>query len=260
MQRCSLALTVVAALGCLAAHNLHAGEAQVEADTALILAVDVSDSVDAERYRLQMEGIALALEDEGVINAITSGAKGGIVLSMVTWADKAKLSIPWQTVRSREDAVRFASLVRELPQQKGEYTCLARMMEMVREIVVPSAPVSAERVVVDVSGDGIDNCSREQGMTSERDQLLSAGVAINGLPILVEGENDIVGAGAYRAPGLELNGERIGPGTNENTTLEGWYRDHVIGGPGAFLITAHGFDDFGRAFRQKFVTEVSAAE
>lgn len=230
-----------------------------EVDTALLLAVDVSQSVDAERYRLQMEGIALALEDQSVINAITTGPKAGILLSLVTWADKADVQIPWKIIRSADDARAFADTVRGLEQKTGEYTCVARMMEAVNELMVDDLPAMPSRVVVDVSGDGIDNCARPNVTLAARDALLARRIAINGLPILGEGENDHAGSGAYRAPGFDINGEPIGPGTSA-MSIDAWYRDHVIGGPGAFLLTAQGFEDFGRAFRQKFVTEVSSAE
>ena len=225
-------------------------------DTALILAVDVSNSVDATRYKLQMEGIAQALEDKGVIDAITSGPAGGIALSVVTWADHAHVPVPWRIIRSGADAISFAALVRQLPQTTGEYTCMARMLEMTRQTIVPDIPVKAARVVLDVSGDGIDNCSPPDETGTERDALVAAGVTINGLPIIVKGENEIVGSGAYRAPGYGLRELPKGP-DSATTTLDAWYSANLIGGTGAFLLKANGFEDFGRAFRQKFVSEIS---
>lgn len=227
-----------------------------DVDTALILAVDVSNSVDETRYRLQMEGIAQALEDTSVIDAITSGPNGAIALSLVTWADHAELSIPWRSIRSKADAVAFAELIRHVPQLPGEYTCTARMLEHLSETIVPAMSVKAKRVVIDVSGDGIDNCGQPGDSAAARDALAQRDVTINGLPIIVQGENDIVGAGAYRAPGYGLKELPREP-DRESTTLDAWYKANVIGGPYAFLILAHGFADFGRAFRQKFVTEVS---
>ncbi len=226
-------------------------------DTALILAVDVSDSVDAERYRLQMEGIAQALEDPGVIGTITGGAQGRILLSLVTWSDRAELAMPWELIGSEADARRVAETVRRLPQKTGEFTCVSRMLEMVRDSIVPDIPGRATRVVLDVSGDGIDNCRDAVDADRERDGLVALGVQINGLPIIVKGENEIVGSGAYRAPGFGLGGMRIGPGTHQ-TTLDAWYLDHIVGGPAGFLVRADGFEDFGRAFRQKFVSEISS--
>jgi Protein of unknown function (DUF1194) len=253
-----LAAIVIIALAPLAAENVLANDS-AESDTALIVAVDVSDSVDAERYRLQMEGIARALEDDGVINAILSGPKGGIAIALVSWADHAEVGLPWELIRSASDARRVAERIRQLPQRTGEYTCMSRMLEMVRADVVPAAPVNTTRIVLDVSGDGIDNCKEPFESARERDALVALGVTINGLPIIVKGENDVVGSGAYRAPGFELRGLLIGPGTHQ-TTLDAWYTDNVIGGPAGFLLKANGFEDFGRAFRQKFVSEISAAE
>ena len=76
-------------------------------------------------------------------------------------------------------------------------------------------------------------------------------------PLRMIRENDIVGAGAYRAPGYGL--DNLGPDT-DTTTLDAWYEEHVIGGPGSFLKVAQGYEDFGRAFRQKFVTEISGRQ
>ncbi|MBS0253377.1 MAG: DUF1194 domain-containing protein, partial [Proteobacteria bacterium] len=73
-------------------------------DTALVVSVDVSNSVDEGRYKLQMEGIAKALEDPGVIDAITGGSTGGILFSMVTWADTPSFVIPWIRIANKADA------------------------------------------------------------------------------------------------------------------------------------------------------------
>lgn len=230
-----------------------------EVDTALILAVDVSNSVDADRYRLQMEGIARAIEEEAVVSTITGGAKGGILLSLVEWADSAQMTIDWHLVRNIEEARAFAAKVRSMPHRMGEYTCLSRMMDIVNETMLDQIPAVATRIVLDVSGDGIDNCAVPEATKNMRDTLNARGVTINGLPIIVKGENDLVGAGAYRAPGYgfqDILGDEIRPAT----TLDAWFREHLIGGPAAFLHAAQGYEDFGRAFRQKFVTEVSVLE
>jgi hypothetical protein len=231
----------------------------LEVDTALILAVDVSNSVDDQRYRLQMEGIALAIEDEAVVTAITSGARGGILLSLVEWADRADMTIDWHLVKSLEDARAFAAKVRALPHHMGEYTCLSRMMDIVNETMLDKIPANASRVVLDISGDGIDNCDVPSASDTLRDRLVDRGITINGLPIIVKGENDLVGEGAYRAPGFGFR-ELLGNENEPATTLDKWFRGHVIGGPAAFLQAAQGYEDFGRAFRQKFVTEISCLD
>jgi hypothetical protein len=252
-------LLFCAAAAMIFASHLAQSDQPVEVDTALILAVDVSDSVDAGRYRLQMEGIARSLEDPAVISTITSGPQGAILLAVVEWSDTAALTMPWQLIRSREDAIATAALIRALEQKAGEYTCVSRMLSFAGERIVPDIPGRANRVVLDVSGDGIDNCREPADTAEARDKLVGAGVQINGLPIIVAGENETVGAGAYRAPGFGLGGLKIGPGTHQ-TTLDAWYTDYVIGGAAGFLIRANGFEDFERAFKQKFVSEISLAK
>ena len=224
--------------------------------TALVVSVDVSQSVDDTRFRLQMEGIAEALEDPSVVGAIT-GNPGGILFAMVTWADRANLVVGWRRIASRADAVATAALVRATPRQAGEFTCLGQMFRTVTAGVLPALPLAAERVVIDVSGDGIDNCTDADSLSDAHEGLLATGATVNGLPILVPGENDVVGAGAYRAPGYGL---RATPLPQERTSLEQWYRAHVIGGPGAFLLAAAGYGDFSRALRRKFVIEISALD
>lgn len=233
-----------------------AAEGTASVATALVVSVDVSQSVDDARFRLQMEGIAEALEDPGVLAAIT-GNPGGILFALVTWADRAGMPVPWRRIANRADAASAAAAVRATPRQAGEFTCIGQMFRTVAASVIPVMPVPADRVVVDVSGDGIDNCTEPDAMESERAGLLALGATINGLPILVPGENDVVGAGAYRAPGYGL---RPTPLPQERTGLEQWYRAHVVGGPTSFLLAAAGYGDFSRAMRRKFVIEISRLE
>lgn len=254
-------LAATLGVACLVLGNgvLRAGGGQaLEVDTALVVAVDVSQSVDEERYRLQMEGIAQALEDPGVISAIVNGPQGGILFTMVAWSDATSQLLGWRRISSKDEAVATANEVRTLPNAGGEFTCMARMLRSVALRIVPSIPLKAHRVVIDVSGDGIDNCSDRDALHEERDRVLALPATINGLPIIVPGENDVVGSGAYRAPGFGLRELSRQP-DKETTTLDQWYRDHVIGGPGTFLMVAQGYNDFGRALRQKFVTEISLA-
>jgi hypothetical protein len=230
--------SVVAALGCLAAAgaSLWGGLAWSqenkpgEVDTALVVSVDVSNSVDQHRYQLQMQGIATALEDPEVLEAILSGGKGGILFTLVTWADKPKTAIPWMRIASKEEAAAAADKVRQVPQQTGEFTCMGLMLRHLADKVVTQIPLPATRVVIDVSGDGSDNCNPLEPVKSVRDELVGYNVTINGLPI--------------------LEGREAG-------TLEAYYKENVMGGGGAFVLPAEGFGDFGRAIRQKFVVEVS---
>lgn len=213
-----------------------AGETWV--DTALMVSVDVSNSVDEQRYRLQMEGIAVALEDKSVIDAILNGPQGAILFSLMTWADRPEILLPWTRIASREDAAALAAKLRKLPRQSGEFTCMSKMLRTVNDKVVPQIPARANRIVIDVSGDGPDNCNASETTDVVRDELVASNVTVNGLPIL-----DVPSTGSTPAAG----------GLN----IEQWYTDHVKGGFGSFVLPANGYEDFGRAIRQKFVIEIS---
>lgn len=223
-------LIAAAALLALLCVRDSGAQSQQSVDTALILAVDVSNSVDARRYRLQVEGIADALEDPAVQETILGGPYQSIAVSVILWADRPYFSIPWVRIASAADAIALAGKVRRLVRQSGEFTCMAQMMRFVADKITPQIPVRARRVVLDVSGDGRENCNPEIAPAAVRDDLVAIGLTVNGLPILEE---------------------------SQAATLERWYGENVIGGPGAFLLPARGFEDFGRAFRQKFMTEIS---
>ncbi|HEX8827432.1 MAG TPA: DUF1194 domain-containing protein [Xanthobacteraceae bacterium] len=200
-------------------------------DTALVLAVDVSESINTERYALQMAGIGKTFEDPEIQQMILSGPNHSMFVALVEWSSKAFLSIPWTLITSPGEAEAFADKVQRAPRLDNQFTCLARALQVVRDKVLPFLPVAANRTIIDVSGDGRDNCNTSPPVEAVRDQLVADGVTINGLPIL-EGD--------------------------EAATLEAWYAHHVIGGPAAFLVPALGFSDFERAMRKKFLVEVSS--
>jgi hypothetical protein len=224
-------LALAAACGIAAAVPGAAQGDDIAVDAGLVLAVDVSGSISSERYRLQMEGIAATFEDPGVQNAILAGPHHALVITLVEWSEKAVVSVPWTRVASSADAAAFAALVRQTPRIGAEFTCMSVMFRFVADKVLPRMPAHAERTVVDVSGDGSDNCNPNVPVDAVRDELVADATTINGLPIL-EGE--------------------------EATMLEGWYASHVVGGTNGFLVAARGFDDFARAMRRKFLIEISA--
>ena len=248
---------VMAAALTLTASGVSAAEELPLVDTALLVSVDVSNSVDEHRYKLQMEGIAEALEDKGVLDAITGGTAGGILFGMVTWADKPSFVMPWTRISTKEEAVAVAAKVRKLQLQSGEFTCMTRMMRSVNDKIVPQIPAKATRIVVDVSGDGPDNCNADEAIETVRDELVATGVTLNGLPINEGDPNAPVGEGAYRAPGTAFKDSALTKPNSAPTNLEDWYRAHVMGGVGSFVLPANGYADFGRAMRQKFVIEIS---
>ncbi len=221
-------LAVTGLLAMLAAPALGQTE---QVDLALVLAVDVSESVDAARFTLQMDGIARALESREVQASVLSGPHQSMLLALVQWSNRPVLSLPWALLTSGADVRRFAARVRRLSRASNGFTCMSVALRSVADKLLTQLPVPAEHVVVDVSGDGHDNCNPLETVDQVRDELAATGITVNGLPIL-EGD--------------------------EAATLEAWYRDHVIGGPNAFLVPAASFDDFERAIRRKFVTEMSA--
>ncbi len=224
-------------------------------DTALVVSVDVSNSVDSDRYKLQMEGIAKALEDPGVIDAIVGGPNGGILFSMVTWSDRPSLTLPWVRISNKADALAVAQRVRKLPLQGGEFTCMTKMLRSANDKIVPQIPAKALRIVIDVSGDGPDNCNADEPIEKVRDELVSNGVTINGLPIL-EGAN----AGGAGGPPAAAGSPNASEAVQMPTGLEEWYKTHVQGGPSSFVLAANGYGDFARAIRQKFVIEISGVK
>ena len=255
----AMALARVAAARALGGGLWHAGPAtaRVGGGTALVMAVDISQSVDEERYRLQLEGIAQALEDEEVIRVVTSGPRRSIVFTIVGWADRARVLLPWTFIASRSDGAAVARMLRSLPTASGEYTCVARMMRYLAEFTLPQMPVKADRVVVDVSGDGPDNCTSLTYLRESREKVLALGATINGLPILEDGTDREIGPWNH-APGSTKLDFPL-PTENDARTLPEWYERHVMAGPGAFIATAQGYDDFARAIRRKFVMEISGA-
>lgn len=234
LDRSVRTLLIALAAALLIRHGARDGSAESRGsvDTALILAIDVSNSVDARRYRLQIDGIADALDAPSVQAALLGGPHQAIAIGVILWADKPSFSIPWVRVASAADAQALAGRLRRLSRQSGEFTCVAQMMRFVADKITPQIPMRATRVLLDVSGDGQENCNPEAAPKQVRDELVAIGLTINGLPIL-EG--------------------------SEAETLAGWYGENVVGGPGAFVLPAQGFEDFGRAFRQKFITEISTS-
>lgn len=245
-----LAALVMAFLG--RPSSAHAEDA---VDTALVMAVDISQSVDEMRYRLQMEGIAQALEDPDVIRVVTSGPRHAILFTLIGWADTARVLLPWTWIASASDAAAVAKMLRSLPSTSGEYTCLGRMLKYLGDVTLNPVPVRAERIVVDVSGDGPDNCTSVRYVADQRDRLVRGGAIINGLPILDDDAEQPLQRW-NRAPGSAQEEFPL-PSKQDAGTLPRWYERYVMGGEGAFVITAEGYEDFARAIRRKFIQEIA---
>ncbi|WP_162915039.1 DUF1194 domain-containing protein [Desertibaculum subflavum] len=190
---------------------------------AVVLAVDVSGSVDAARYEVQRAGIAAVFTDP----AIQQAAAGGLAVAVIEWSDGHAVVIPWTILRSHEDALALAARIRRIKRTPGVSTELSLAMLAAADLL-DQCPCAPDQRVIDISGDGPNNGPVSTWIA--RDQVVARGITVNGLPIVTPAEPD----------------------------LADWYAREVVGGEGAILEVAQGFEDFARAMRQKFAREISA--
>jgi hypothetical protein len=209
------------------------------ADLLLVLAADVSRSVDYQKFQLQREGYAAAMTDPRVIEAIQSGPHGSIAVSFVEWSGfgAQKTVIDWTTIGDEASARAFGNLILAAPRSFADRTSISGAIDFsVQQI--ETAPYNAQRRVIDVSGDGTNNAGRDVELA--RNDAIAKGIVINGLVILSERP-------------IPWNPEH----TNPPGGLVQYYRNHVIGGPGAFVMAAEDFKSFGRALTNKLVAEIA---
>jgi len=213
-----------------------------QVDLLLVLAADVSRSVDSEKFQLQREGYAAAISDPRVLDAIRSGRNGRVGVAFVEWSGigSQRVVIDWTTVSDAESAKGFGDRVLEAPRSFADRTSISGAIEFAMGQFA-RAPFESARRTIDVSGDGTNNSGPD--VTQVRDEAIAQGVTINGLVILSE------------TP-LAWNPDH----TNPPGGLENYYRNNVIGGPGAFVLTAQNFNSFGQAIVKKMIAEVAQAE
>jgi hypothetical protein len=207
-------------------------------DLELILAIDVSGSVDEEEAALQRQGYLRALVHPQVIEAISGGAKRKIGLTYVEWAGYhyQRIVADWAVISDKASAEAFVAKLNAVPISTERWTSISGAIEFAMKRFEVS-PYRGTRRVIDISGDGRNNNGRDLGET--RAEALAKGIIINGLPI--------------------VNDRPTRWGTPPERDLDLYYRDHVIGGPGAFYIVADGFNAFANAIRTKLVREISGA-
>ena len=210
-------------------------------DLLLVLASDVSRSVDTVKFQLQREGYAAAMADRRVIEAIRSGPHGRIAICFVEWSGQTsqKLVIDWTIVSDAASARRIADQMIELPRAFADRTSISAGIDFAMSQLARS-PFTAPRRTIDVSGDGTNNSGRD--VATARDEAVAKGVTINGLVILSE------------TP-LPWNPEH----TNPPGGLGEYYKRNVIGGPGAFVTVAENHASFGQAIIKKMIAEIAAA-
>ena len=204
-------------------------------DVLLVLAVDVSRSIDEDEARLQREGYRSAVSDARVVEAIRGGTLGAIGIAYVEWAgfEYQRLVLPWTRIATQAEANAWAGQLAQAPRQSLSWTSISGGIDFSRRVMA-EAPYEATRKVIDVSGDGVNNSGGPVELA--RDRAVADGIIINGLPIV----NDRPTFG------------RMPP-----VPLDEYYRDNVIGGPGAFMIVAEDFESFGNAVRRKLIREIA---
>lgn len=210
-------------------------------DLQLVLAADVSRSVDEDEFHLQRQGYAAAMTNPRVIQAIQSGPFRSIAVTFVEWsgAEAQHVVADWMVVRDDETAGVFAAILQSAPRSFAGFTSISAGIDFAMNRFAASG-VDGERHIIDVSGDGTNNGGRP--VTDARDEAVAAGVTINGLAIINQHPN----------PGYFAHTQPPG-GIGE------YYRTNVTGGPGSFVITIEDFESFADAMTNKLVSEIASA-
>ena len=241
LRGAALAALIVVGLGAAAAPAR--GDEAV--DAAIVLAADVSRSIDDEEFDLQRRGYAAAIVSDKLMEAIRSGPHGAIALAYVEWAGEGEQAIvvDWTVVRNPTDAQKFAAALTSSSRSFLGRTAIGSALDFA-ENLFGEINVQADRKVIDVSGDGTSNQGR--AVTEARDGALQAGAVINGLAIF---NRRAAAQGGY----LALH-------TNPPGGLAKYYHDNVIGGPGAFVVPIDDFGNFGDAMIRKLTAEIASNE
>lgn len=210
--------------------------ADLPVDLELVLAVDVSYSMDYDEQRLQREGYAAAFRHPDVREAIASGRYRRIAVVYFEWAgiERQVIRVPWTLIDSVESADRFAEALEAAPFKGGPRTSISAALAFASRLFGGNGYQGLRRVV-DVSGDGPNNMGPP--VIGARDRLVEDGIVINGLPIILRP--------AYLS------------GFSDTLELNDYYRECVIGGLGSFLVTIEKMDEFAESIRKKLILELA---
>ena len=216
-----------------------ADAADLPVDLELVLAVDVSGSIDAEEARQQREGYVAAIADRAVIEAIGANFHRRIAVAYLEWAsgDYQHVVVDWSLIEDAVSAQAFAARLAASPRRSARWTSISAAIDAAVPLFDGNG-YAGERRVIDVSGDGPNN--RGRPVRDARDGAVAQGIVINGLPIL----ND-------RPQPFDLP-------TPMAMALDRYFADHVIGGPGSFVLPAKDFTDFRNAILSKLIREIAA--
>ena len=207
----------------------------IEVDLELALMVDVSRSMTERELEIQRQGYAAALRSDAVLAAVQCGLLQRIAITYVEWAGTQKVIVDWRVVQSREDLEAFAGVL------TATFNPALRRTSISDALLFAAASMDSNvydglRRVIDISGDGPNNQGRP--VLRARDHVLSQGIVINGLPLMT----------------------REGMGSQWHLEdLDAYYRNCVIGGPGAFVVPVLDWEDFTEAVTRKLVLEIAGA-
>ena len=210
----------------------------VAVDVELVIAVDVSYSMDPEEQALQREGYIQALTSREFLSALREGANGKIAITSYEWAgaNDQKIVMPWRLIDGPEAADAVAAEIARAPYRRASRTSISGALKFSKPLFDNSGYRGLRRVI-DVSGDGANNAG--DLIVPTRDDVLGAGITINGLPIMLNRPNF---------------------GSVDISELDIYYEDCVTGGPGSFVIPIRERAEFVKATRTKLVLEIASRE
>ncbi len=215
---------------------LLAQSSAIAVDTELVLAVDVSYSMDPEEQRLQREGYIEAITSREFMSRDPRRQHGKIAVTYFEWAgpDDQKIIVPWRMIEGPESADAFATDIARAPYRRASRTSISRRADVRQAAVRRRRAFAGIRRVIDVSGDGANNSGPL--VVPQRDDVVAAGITINGLPIMLNRPNSF---------SMDID------------NLDIYFEDCVIGGPGAFVIPIRDREQFKEAIRTKLVLEIA---
>jgi Protein of unknown function (DUF1194) len=205
-------------------------------DVELVLAVDVSYSMDPDEQALQREGYIAAITSREFMQALKQGMNGRVAMTYFEWAGMhhRQIIVPWRMIDGPESADSFAAEIARAPYSRASRTSISGALLFAAPLFEGSGFRGIRRVI-DVSGDGVNN--NGPLVTVTRDEVLAKGIVINGLPIMLKRPNS---------------------STLDIDQLDIYYEDCVIGGPGAFVIPVRERNQFTEAIRTKLVLEIAS--
>jgi hypothetical protein len=227
---------LLASLGFAAPSRLLLAQSSaVPVDTELVLAVDVSYSMDPEEQQIQREGYMEAVTSREFMAAIRSGSHGKVAMTYFEWAgpEDQKIIVPWRVVEGPETADGFANEIARAPYRRASRTSIGGALQFAKPLFAASGFRGLRRVI-DVSGDGPNNSGPL--VVPQRDDIVASGITINGLPLMLNRPNSF---------------------SMDIADLDLYYEDCVIGGPGAFVIPVRDRAQFKEAIRTKLILEIA---